>query len=44
MTSGGTAAISIRLVVSPCTTWPAMNKPGVGASAVSTEAITNSVA
>lgn len=44
VTSGGTAAISIKLVVSPCNTWPAIKSPGVGASAASTEPITNSVA
>ncbi len=44
ITSGGTAAISIRLVVRPWMTWPAMKKPGVKASAVSTDPITNSVA
>ena len=42
MTSGGTAAISIRLVHRPWTTWPAMKNPAVGALAASTEPTTNS--
>jgi len=44
ITSGGTAAISIRLVVRPCRMCPAMNRPGVTASAANTEPITDSEA
>jgi hypothetical protein len=43
-TSGGTAAISIRLVQVPWATRPAMNRPGVGARTASTDPITNTVA
>jgi hypothetical protein len=40
ITSGGTAAISIIEVVSPCTTRPAMKTPALGAQAAATEART----
>ena len=39
---GGTAAIRVRLVLRPCTTWPAANWPGVLAPAARTEPTTNS--
>lgn len=42
ITSGGTAPISIRLVVRPWTTRPAMKTPLSGAQAASTEPSTKS--
>lgn len=40
--SDGAAAISIRLVASPCPTRPATKKPGTGAQAASSEETTKS--
>ena len=40
--SGGTAAISSRLVQRPCSTWPAMNIAGFCAAAARTDPITSS--
>jgi hypothetical protein len=42
--SGGTAAMSSRLVQRPWTTWPAMNIPGSCAAAESTEPTNSSTA
>ena len=42
VTSGGTAAMSIRLVHSPCTMKAPTNTAPVGAQAASTDATTNS--
>jgi hypothetical protein len=44
VTSGGTAAINIRPVISPWSTRPATNSPGTGAQAASTEPNVNRAA
>lgn len=43
ITSGGTAAISIRLVQKPASTNAAIQSPRVGAAAATTAATTNTV-